>query len=254
MIEKGKLYIDLPELYSLNLQCFSDVSDIFAFDQTSEHTPPPSIENLEVVYSTFEEIFPSKVSKYHRMSKLLSQFKGLKLQTLPQLKSIGLEPSWMEYFVGELETIFVKDCNCLTNLTPSDTRVSFSNLRELKVEDCLGLEYLFSFSTAKSFRVLKELHVTNCGSLQNIVAVENKIKDGNSIRFVELEFLTLTLLPKLECFYSGSSTLNFPSLKKVLISECYKMKAFCYGEAVTEELKVAVNGVCLEADLNDMML
>jgi hypothetical protein len=124
------------------------------------------------------------------------------------------------------------------------------------VEDCFGLEYLFSSSTANTLNVLKEMHVTNCGSIQNIVTNENKNEDENSIiTSGKLQFLTLTLLPKIETFYSGSSILNFPSLRKVSISKCYNMNAFCFGEAVTiEELKVTKDGVYTKGELNDMML
>ncbi|MCI20405.1 hypothetical protein A2U01_0041567 [Trifolium medium] len=155
----------------------------------------------------------------------------------------------MEPFVGKLETIFVKECDCLTNLIPSDIQVSFSNLTELKVEDCCRLEYLFSSSTTKTLHVLKKMCVSNCESIQNMVAN----KDENSITFRQLQFLSLKLLPKLESFYSGSSILNFPSLKEVSITECHNMKVFCSGEAITEELTVTIDGVCMEGDLNDVI-
>jgi hypothetical protein len=249
MISKGELDVSGIELYCLKLQYFCDyVSDVFEFLPTS--LKPPSMEKFVVVHSAFIRIFSSANQSYHIRSHFLSKLRGLELRNLPRLVSIGFEHSWMEYFAGKLETIFVKECDCLRNLTPSDTQVSFSNLTELKVQDCSRLEYLFSSSTAETLHALKNMHVTNCGSIKNIVAN----KDGNDITFGKLKLLTLSLLPKLESFYSGSSILNFPSLKEVSITECHNMEVFCSGKAIIpKELWVSVyGGEWLEGDFNDV--
>ncbi|PNX92122.1 hypothetical protein L195_g015254 [Trifolium pratense] len=251
MINEKKLDVSCVELYSLKLQYFSDdKSDVFEF--LSDSWKPLSMENLVVVYSAFKEIFSSlpKFNQSYRLrSHFLSKLRGLELQNLQRLVSIGFEQSWMKPFVEKLETIFVKECHCLTNLTPSDKQVSFSHLTELKVEDCCRLEYLFSSSTAKTLQVLKKMHVSNCESVQNIVATE----DENSITFRQLQLLSLKLLPKLESFYSGSSKLNFPSLNEVSITECHNMEVFCSGEAITEWLTLTIDGVYMRGDLNDVI-
>ncbi|KAJ1392582.1 P-loop containing nucleoside triphosphate hydrolase [Sesbania bispinosa] len=248
MIEQGKLHVDLYEPYSLKLQCFSDESDVFAFVYSSK-VLLHSIEKLGVVHSSFKEIFPSRGPLvYGKISRFLSELKGLKLQSLPQLESIGLDHSWMEYFTGNLETLFVSACDHLTNLTPS--KVSFSKLTELKVEDCGGLKNLFASSTARTLDALKEMHVSNCASLQNIVT-DGDVKD---ITFNKLEILNLSSLPKLGSFYSGSSTLKFPSLKVVSFTQCYSTKVFRLGDIVPEELKVTIDGVCWEGDINYVIM
>ncbi|KHN13688.1 hypothetical protein glysoja_033998 [Glycine soja] len=213
MITQGKLQIDL-QLGLVKLQRF-DESDVFLFVFVSnEAVPQPSIEKIEVVDSAFEEIFPSQMPDIN-FPQILSQPKGLKLQNLPQLNYIGLEHNWMNPILENLETLYVWECECLTILIPSIVRIH-------------KLNYLFTSSTASNLGVLKEMHVSNCQSIKEIFETEEG--DGPNVHmiiFEQLQVLTLSSLPALENFYSGSSTLNFPSLKQVAVNVCYRMKFFC---------------------------
>ncbi|KAJ1392583.1 Leucine-rich repeat domain superfamily [Sesbania bispinosa] len=255
MIEQGKLHVDLEELVLLILQGFTDESDdVFSFIIHSK-VPLPRIAKLEVVHSAFKEIFLSQTpTDYDKMGNFLLQLERLELRNLSQLKSIGLEHSWVGPLLKNLKALYVCACNYLTNLTPS--MVSFSNLIELNVNDCHGLKYLFPFSTAKTLHALKEMHLTNCHSIEEIVLGEDhEAGEDDEMIFKQLETLALSSLPKLGSFYSGSSTLKFPSLKQVLFSQCYSTKVFRLGDIVpAEDLKVTIDGVCWEGDINDVIV
>ncbi|XP_061345977.1 uncharacterized protein LOC133291694 [Gastrolobium bilobum] len=225
-MEQGKLHVDHQRINSLNLQFFHDESEEFPFVFLSKLTLS-RIEKLGVVDNAFKEIFPSQRPDID-CTKILSQLKGLELQSLSQLKSIGLEHSWVGPFLGNLETLLVSACNCLTNLTPST--LSFCNLIQLNVKDCGGLKYLFTSSTVKTLPKLEKMRIANCVSIEEIVFTEGEEQDtDNMIIFVQLGELTLDSLPELKSFCSGSSFLHFPTLSEVSITRCQSMKCFCNG-------------------------
>ncbi|KHN04619.1 hypothetical protein glysoja_021918 [Glycine soja] len=323
MIEQGKLDIDLPKLNSLKLQGFqAKQGDIFPFVfGLKVSVSLPTIEKLVLLDSSFKEIFPcEKPSNGIDYDKILSQLKRLKLLSLPELKSIGLEHSWISPFIQNLKTLLVRECHDLANLTPST--VSFSNLIKLIVKDCDGLKYLFTFSTAKTLVVLKEIYITKCKSLKTIVAKDgeeggddedndveeegqgegnedededqdndveeegqgegnededededeeeanakgdgnedenkgNNDEDGNqgedNITFKKLERLTLSSLPKLKSFYTGSSSLNFPCLKVMSFSKPCRTNLFRNFKE-PEQLRVKIDGIYSKRDIKSVI-
>ncbi|PNY10013.1 hypothetical protein L195_g006579 [Trifolium pratense] len=250
MMEQGKLHVDLQELNILRLQCFHDKTDVFPFVFHSK-VPLPSTKYLLVGHSAFIEIFPAQTPDVD-YTKILSQLKTLELKNLPKLESIGFEHSWMRPFVENLQTIHVLYCDSLTNLTPSI--VSFSKLKKLNVQNCHGIKYLFTSSTAKTLTVLKEMKLVNCKSIIEIVAKEGDEPNEGEMLFMELSILTLSSLPKLGSFYSGSFTLSFSSLKEVSFTQCNSTKVFRLGDKVPDELKVTIDGVVWESDKNEVLM
>ncbi|XP_045802095.1 uncharacterized protein LOC123895675 isoform X1 [Trifolium pratense] len=250
MMEQGKLHVDLQELNILRLQCFHDKTDVFPFVFHSK-VPLPSTKYLLVGHSAFIEIFPAQTPDVD-YTKILSQLKTLELKNLPKLESIGFEHSWMRPFVENLQTIHVLYCDSLTNLTPSI--VSFSKLKKLNVQNCHGIKYLFTSSTAKTLTVLKEMKLVNCKSIIAIVAKEGDEPNEGEMLFMELSILTLSSLPKLGSFYSGSFTLSFSSLKEVSFTQCNSTKVFRLGDKVPDELKVTIDGVVWESDKNEVLM
>jgi len=117
----------------------------------------PNVKKLVVYNSSFEVIF---CLQQPDNNEHLLQMKELRLESLQELVSIGLENSWTESFVRNLETFEVVNCSSLENLVTCT--VSFSNLICLKVESCHKLSYLFTSSTAKSLAKLQRMEIINC--------------------------------------------------------------------------------------------
>ncbi|MCI29245.1 phosphoprotein phosphatase, partial [Trifolium medium] len=65
---------------------------------------------------------------------------------------------------------------------------------------------------------------------------ESVDEDEARIIFKQLKILKLGLLPKLGSFYSGSSTLKFPSLEQMVFTQCHNMKIFRLGDKVSKDL------------------
>ncbi|XP_052724944.1 uncharacterized protein LOC108347396 isoform X2 [Vigna angularis] len=211
----------LQNLKLLKLMCYheDDKSNIFSSGLLEEI---PNIENLEVVCSSFTEIFCSQ-GPTNDCSKVLLKLKRLHLKNLPQLNTIGLEHSWVEPLLKTLETLEVFSCPNMKILGPST--LSFSSLTTLSVDECHGLLYLFTSSTAKRLGQLKHFSIRDCQAIQEIVSKEEDHEsEDEDITFDQLSFLSLQSLPNIVVIYSGTFKLKFPCLDQVTIKECPQMK------------------------------
>ncbi|KAK7340193.1 hypothetical protein VNO77_20889 [Canavalia gladiata] len=215
----------LQNLKVLKLLCYheDDESNIFSSGLLQKI---PNFEHLEVACSSFNEIFSSQRPSAD-CTKIFSNLKGLHLDYLNKLSSIGLEHSWVEPLLKTLETLNVSVCPSLKILVPST--VSFSKLTFLNVKGCHGLVYLLTSSTARSLGLLKHLSVQNCQAIQEIVSTEGDHESNDDeITFGQLNTLSLQFLPSLVGFYTATSKLKliFPLLDQVNLMECYQMKHF----------------------------
>ncbi|XP_022641723.1 probable disease resistance protein At1g12280 [Vigna radiata var. radiata] len=204
---------------------------------------------LVVCDSSFKEIF---CDQKHNNSEILLQLKELRLESLQELVSIGLENSWTEPFVRNLETFEVIKCSNLKNLVTC--RVSFSNLIRLKVENCGSLSYLFTSSTAKSLAELQIMEIENCKSIEEIVSKEGKESDEDEIIFPKLNCLNLAYMKNLRRFYKGS--LSFPLLEELSIAKCDDMVRLCGGTleaSKLSEVELEQSNTTLETGLNSTM-
>ncbi|MED6158201.1 hypothetical protein PIB30_030586 [Stylosanthes scabra] len=240
----------LNKVKVLDLQSFSDLEELpCGFLQKV-----PNIEELVVSNSSFKEIFCSEKPNFDHAG-VLSQLKGLKLASLPELVTIGLEHSWLgESLLKNLETLEARSCSRLTNLVPSV--VCFSNLKHLTVSSCDNMIHLFTCSTAKSLVQLEQLKISWCDSIEEILSREEDELHQDEIIFAKLHELNLEYLPKLLRFYGGTVNLNFPSLEQLSINQCKRMDTFCAGTFCANkllEVKFQSYGdaTSLNGDLND---
>ncbi|XP_023920782.2 uncharacterized protein LOC112032249 [Quercus suber] len=107
--------------------------------------------------------------------------------------------------------------------------LTFQNLREVEVSNCRSLKSLFPFSVAKSLEQLNWLTIQNCG-LEEIVAMEEGSETMTKFVFPRITYLRLQSLPKLKCFYPGKHTSKWPSLERLRIYNCDKVKNFASNE------------------------
>nr|POE86112.1 disease resistance protein rps2 [Quercus suber] len=132
-----------------------------------------------------------------------TQFKVLKLINLPNLKHV-----WS---------------------SDPQAILTFQNLHEVEVSNCKSMKSLFPASVAKSLKQLKELKIHDCG-LEEIVAMEEGLETVTKFVFPKLVSLSLELMPDLKCFYPGKHTIEWPSLKQLMIHKCEKVKIVALNE------------------------
>ena len=114
------------------------------------------------------------------------------------------------------------------------SRSAFQSLTTIKVGDCNNLKGLIpSFMTA-SLVHLRDLFVGSCKAMKEIVFIEHVM--GNYISFPKLEYLKLENLPNLERF-CGGDCVDCPSLLKLKISGCPKLRVFVTNNIPTTTTK-----------------
>ncbi|KAL2625519.1 hypothetical protein AAZV13_07G057800 [Glycine max] len=252
MIKRGEFQRNFLHKLQVLTLCFNIGSNVFPYEILQL---APNIEKLVVCDCSFKEIFCFDSLNVDEAGLLL-QLKVLCLESLPELVSIGLENSWIQPLLGNLETLEVIGCSSLKDLVPST--VSFSNLTYLEVERCPSLLFLFTSSTARSLGQLKTMKISCCYSIEEVVVS----KDGDEsheeeIIFPQLNCLKLEELPKLRSFYKGS-LLSFPSLEELSVIYCEWMETLCPGtlkadKLVQVQLEESSDAIKLENDLNSTM-
>ncbi|KAH1240865.1 Disease resistance protein [Glycine max] len=255
MIKRGEFQTNFLHKLQVLTLCFHIGSNVFPYEILQL---APNIEKLVVYDGSFKEIFCFDSLNVDEAGLLL-QLKVLCLESLPELVSIGLENSWIQPLLGNLETLEVIGCSSLKDLVPST--VSFSNLTHLQVQDCDSLLYLFTSSTARSLGQLKTMKISYCYSIEEVVVS----KDGDEsheeeIIFPQLNCLKLEYLSKLRSFYKGS-LLSFPSLEELSVIYCEWMETLCPGTLKADKLvQVQLeptwrhsDPIKLENDLNSTM-
>ncbi|XP_027905999.1 uncharacterized protein LOC114165617 [Vigna unguiculata] len=106
MILRGEIQRNL--LHNLDVLTLCLGSDVFGYKILEE---VPNIEKLVVCDDSFKEMFCCESG-----NNVLQQLKVLQLESLGELVSIGLENSWTDSFVRNLETFEVIKCGSLKSL------------------------------------------------------------------------------------------------------------------------------------------
>jgi len=184
---------------------------------------------------------------------MLLQLRILTLVQVSAIRSIQSENSSLLNTICEnIHHLRVFQCLHIETIgVHSTSTMSFSFLKKVHAHQCPELQYLFTSSVAKKLVNLEEIIVEQCESLKEIVAKggdedepkgEGEDKYENEMIFKKLENLSLTSLPKFESFYTGTSTMNFPSLRKVCVEKCYSAKVFRHRDKVPPKFTVAIDG------------
>ena len=130
----------------------------------------------------------------------------------------------------------VLDFRRLKNIVPFSS-TSFHYLQTLKVYGSDVLISLLTPSTARTLVQLNWITIRDCKRMTEIVANEgSEAEAGDEIAFNNLRDLELMELPSLTTFHLGNRTIKFPSLNRVDVRYCPKLKIFYSGVLSTPEL------------------
>ncbi|MED6204292.1 hypothetical protein PIB30_007763, partial [Stylosanthes scabra] len=215
-------------LEELHLSRLKDTKILYSFLHSN-----PNMKNVWLNDGSFEELVPHVRFTEIESLGVVPQLKSFKLTNLPNLVRIGFE---RDPILQRIESLVFQNCPSLETIAPSN--VFLSNLTKLEVVDCDKLKYLISPSTARSLGQLNTLKVINCGSLEEILSEEGQgggrttdIKDKGDIIFKQLTTIELASLKNLESFCSSESCkFRFPSLERLVVSACPKLKSFSQQE------------------------
>ncbi|KAL3729812.1 hypothetical protein ACJRO7_026885 [Eucalyptus globulus] len=233
MIQDGNFSDDMfSKLKALTLACFHDKKAVFPSIFLLERFQ--NLQSLEVFCSSFEDLFPNEGLVEERKHSALENLRELKLNKLHNLKCVWREDSLVSKILQSIKTFQVWDCPCLTTIFPTET--SFQNLTNLLVKNCSGLVHLVTTSAVTNLVHLTYMTIIGCERMKEVMADDGN-REGKVISFEKLSSLTLEHLPNLECFSSIPSCIfRFPSLRKIEVEECPKMKNFSKGTLSTPKL------------------
>ncbi|XP_021617460.1 uncharacterized protein LOC110618600 isoform X1 [Manihot esculenta] len=174
----------------------------------------PNLERFEVLDSSLNKLLPFEglVGDQEDITTI-PHIRDLKLKNLPDLKHIWNPDGQLhDPLIQSLETFEIESRGNLIVLAPSS--VSLGNLKTLKVCGCNTLANIFTSAAAKSMVQLETLIVRSCNMLTEIIGGVQE--DGSTDEIV----LNLT------SFCLGSYTFNFPSLERVDVFRCPKLRTF----------------------------
>ncbi|TXG71321.1 hypothetical protein EZV62_006256 [Acer yangbiense] len=212
----------------------------------------PNLETLSVHNGFLKKLLlcegPGCKEKHTELPDKLSYLKLCQLSDLHMWE----ESSEFRKVIQNLKRLRLFLCGNLTSLMLST--MTFKNLTTLEVDKCGGLLNLMAPSVAKSLVQLTRMDITDCEMIEEIIT-RKEDEAVNQIIFSRLEYLGLNCLPNLTIFYSGSWTIEFPSLQKVVVNQCPNMKLFSRGVLSTPRLHTlqiaeAEDVGCWEGDLN----
>ncbi|XP_075649597.1 uncharacterized protein LOC142620043 [Castanea sativa] len=198
--------LDPDSFCKLKQLCVDDCENLINIFQPNILRRLQNLEDLQIRNcNLLEEVFEVRGKNGDEICDMVvsTQFKVLKLINLPNLKHV-----WS---------------------SGPQAILTFQNLNEVEVSNCKSMKSLFPASVAKSLKQLKKLKIHDCG-LEEIVAMEEGLETMTKFVFPQLVSLSLELMPDLKCFYPGKHTIEWPSLKQLMILKCDKVKIVALNE------------------------
>ncbi|PWA45650.1 NB-ARC domains-containing protein [Artemisia annua] len=234
--------------------------------EASHRTDLISIENLnnilpQLYHEGFNELERIKLYHCHKVTCLIDTSNWVQLHTFNLSKHI-VEGKIKEMFLGKLKYLCLEYLPSLKVLwNCPEEYISLSNLVTLKIVACGKLVKLFPVSVAQGLVNLQDLCIKFCDSLEEVIwdgDEETSISETEHSEYTvfrSLAKIDLYELERLERFYSGHSTIKYPSLVDVEIEYCPGIKLWGPGIHETPKLKFVTN-VQLEgpdATINDVV-
>ncbi|XP_031273659.1 uncharacterized protein LOC116132137 [Pistacia vera] len=247
--EAGQRFV-FSKLTNLYLRCLPSLKSLYPKKHISEWPVLDKLKvhgcnNVETLASEFLSIRgthgqsqngnPNKKPLFLVYKDAFPRLEELELCEMPRLLHLWRGNPQPNSAFPNLKTLKLSECGSLDNSWSSS--VSFQNLESLQVSKCDGLRYLLSLSKAKTLKWLTSMNISECKMMDQIISnLEGEMVE-DSIAFNYLNNLEIHCLPSLTSFCGGDISLDFPSLRKVIVKQCLKMETFSLGVLSTPKLQ-----------------
>ncbi|KAG6672370.1 hypothetical protein I3842_16G054300, partial [Carya illinoinensis] len=183
------------------------------------------------------------VSETENQTKMLSLFPHNLIESLENLQKLTAYQCDSLEVIFELEGLNTEESNSFNNLTKLSLRYLSKLLHIWKKgpRDIKGFNYLRWLQVWKSKLLVKleEIEVHGCNEMEAVLAKESGDEENRDvIVFPLVKTLELMNLQKLECFYTEDNhAFEWPSLHRITIAGCPKLKMFASTSTKTPKLK-----------------
>ncbi|PWA82213.1 NB-ARC domains-containing protein [Artemisia annua] len=150
-------------------------------------------------------------------------------------------------FLSEVNELWLRNLRGLKVIwNCPDHYISLNNLVTCMINYCPKLEKLFTVTIAQGLVNLEKLQIWGCKSLKEVISDGDQetstgeldmVVPAKNIVFPRLAEIQLHNMLKLTSFYPGNTTIKYPSLVEVWITECDEMRKWSYGTNDTPNLQ-----------------
>ncbi|GKA22913.1 NB-ARC domains-containing protein [Tanacetum coccineum] len=215
--------------------------------ETSHSIHLNSITNLnnilpQLYHEGFYDLEHIELANCPNVSCLVDTANWDQLHTINSSKHVG-EANIMEKFFEKLKHLDLYSLHGMEVLWNCPYQyISLSNLATLRISWCSKLVKVFPVSVAQGLVNLQNLRIEFSPSLKEVIwDGDEEAKHAEHIVFHSLSTITLWGLKRLERFYSGYSTIKYPSLVDVYIVGCESLEKWGPGIHETPKLKFVEN-------------
>ncbi|WVZ06066.1 hypothetical protein V8G54_019412 [Vigna mungo] len=244
----------LLNLQSLYVSECEMMEDIFRPDDEEYVDIFPKLKNMEIIcMEKLNTIWKSHIGLHsfcsldsliiRKCHKILMIIPGYMMQRFQSLQSLTITncmlvknifdfaniPQTSDMTETKLDNILLEKLPNLVNVWKDGINevLKYNNLQRIKIADSRNLKYLFPLSVANDLEKLEVLEVWNCWVMKEIVVCDKHSSESDiNFKFPHLHTLSFIDLYDLRSFYSGSHTLEWPSLKKLDIADCSMLEGF----------------------------
>lgn len=165
------------------------------------------------------------------------------------------DPNLEKFVLPCLEKINLENLPKLISIWKGIDPNVFQNLRFLSLLDCPGLLKLFKRAYAETLKQLYCLKIQNCVRMITVISDDEdnnllacrQSSHASKITFPSLKNLALLKLPNLTSFIQPQTEVEFPSLDRLSIKHCPKLKQLpCGPQRLSTLNKLEVDGIWFE--------
>ncbi|RDY12350.1 putative disease resistance protein, partial [Mucuna pruriens] len=265
---------NLVNLQSLFVSACEMMEDIFRPEDAEQNIDVfPKLKKMEIIcmeklntiwqphigFRSFCSLDSLIIRECHKLLTIFPSYMGQRFQSLQSLTitncmlvenifDFGNIPHTCDRNETNLHNVFLEVLPNLVHIWKDDSGeiLKYNNLRSISVDGrgSPNLKYLFPLSVANDLEKLEFLQVWNCMGMKEIVAWD---KDSNenaiTFKFPHLNTVSLQQLFELVSFYRRTHTFEWPSLKKLTIFNCHKLRVL-----PTEITNLQVNPIALATE------
>ncbi|KAL5166952.1 putative disease resistance protein [Glycine soja] len=243
----------LMNLQSLFVSACEMMEDIFCPEHAEQNIDVfPKLKKMEIIgmeklntiwqphigLHSFHSLDSLIIGECHKLVTIFPSYMGQRFQSLQSLTitNCQLVENIFDFEIipqtgvrneTNLQNVFLKALPNLVHIWKEDSSeiLKYNNLKSISINESPNLKHLFPLSVATDLEKLEILDVYNCRAMKQIVAWGNGSNENAiTFKFPQLNTVSLQNSFELMSFYRGTHALEWPSLKKLSILNCFKLE------------------------------